>query len=76
MDSYNCLSTTKAAESKDDLEFETVLFVPYTPNVALATALRAFVLWIGFYIYLTDTEISQLSLLPVWTGQQLLTATL
>ena len=40
--SYNCLSTTKAAESKDDWEYETVLFVPYTPNGALATALWAY----------------------------------
>ena len=39
---YNCLSTTKAARSNGDWEYETVLFVPYTPDGALATALRAY----------------------------------
>ena len=42
VDSYNCLSTTKAARSNGDWEYETVLFVPYTPDGALATALRAY----------------------------------
>ena len=42
VDSYNCLSTTKAAQAKDNWEYETVLFVPVTPNGALATALRAY----------------------------------
>ena len=42
VDSYNCLSTTKAARSNDDWEYETVLFVPYTPDGALAAALRAY----------------------------------
>ena len=42
VDSYNCLSTTKAARSDGDWEYETVLFVPYTPDGALATALRAY----------------------------------
>ena len=38
----HCLSTIKAARSNDDWEYETVLFVPYTPDGALATALRAY----------------------------------
>ena len=42
VDSYNCLSTTKAAQAKDNWEYETVLFVPVTPNGALATLLRAY----------------------------------
>ena len=42
VDSYNCLSTTKAVQTKDKWEYETVLFVPVTPNGALATALWAY----------------------------------
>ena len=42
VDSYNCLSTTKAARSKDDWEYETVLFVPFKPDGILATALRSY----------------------------------
>ena len=42
MITYKCLSTTEAARSNGDWEYETVLFVPYTPDAALATALRAY----------------------------------